>query len=92
MVKSKAKLSSKGQLTIPAGIRDALGLKKGDVLSLELRDEGLLIRRPVMASSLRGRFPALKGDWKTIRDMAWSKRLDEIMRRSSATRTSSSDS
>ena len=89
---SKAKLSSKGQLTIPVDIREALGLKKGDVLSLELRDNGLLIRKPVTASSLRGRFPALKGDWKTIRDMAWSKRVDEITRRSSVTRTSSSDS
>lgn len=89
---SKAKLSSKGQLTIPVDIRDALGLKKGDLLSLELRDDGLFIRRPVTASALRGRFPALKGDWKTIRDMAWTKRAEEIMRRSSVTRTSSSDS
>lgn len=89
---SKAKLSSKGQLTIPVDIREALGLKKGDVLSLELRAEGLLIRTPVTASSLRGTVPALKGDWKKIREMAWSKRVDEIMRRSFATRTSSSDS
>lgn len=87
---TKAKLSSKGQLTIPIDIRDALGLKKGDVLSLELREEGLLIRKPVTASSLRGTLPPLKGDWKTIREMAWRKRVDEIMQRSSATRTSSS--
>lgn len=89
---SKAKLSSKGQLTIPVDIREALGLKKGDVLSLELREEGLLIRMPVTASSLLGTVPALKGEWKTIREMAWRKRVDEIMRRNYATRTSSSES
>lgn len=89
---SKAKLSSKGQLTIPVDIRDALGLKRGDVLSLELRDNGLFIRKPVTASSLRGTLPPLKVDWKTAREMAWQARVDEIMRRSSAMRTSSSDS
>jgi AbrB family looped-hinge helix DNA binding protein len=90
---SKAKLSSKGQLTIPVDIRDALGLKKGDVLSLELRENGLFIRKPVTASSLLGTLrPRKKIDWKTAREMAWQSRVEEIMRRSSATRTSSSDS
>jgi AbrB family looped-hinge helix DNA binding protein len=88
----KAKLSSKGQLTIPVDIREALGLQQGDVLSLEVRPDGLLIRKPVSASSLVGTVPALKGDWKKIREMAWRKRAERIMQRSSATRTSSSES
>ena len=90
---SKAKLSSKGQLTIPVDIRDALGLKKGDVLSLELRENGLFIRVPVTASSLAGTLrPRKKVPWKTARELAWRIRAEEIMKRSSATRTSSSDS
>ena len=91
-MKSKATLSSKGQLTIPADIREALGLEKGDVLTLELRPEGVLIRKPISPSSLYGTVPALKGDWKKMREMAWRKRAERIVQRSSATPTSSSDS
>ncbi|MEB3183721.1 MAG: AbrB/MazE/SpoVT family DNA-binding domain-containing protein [Cyanobacteriota bacterium] len=39
------KLSSKGQLVIPARLRQLLGLKAGDRLELTL-EQGLLLRRP----------------------------------------------
>ena len=39
---STATLTSKGQITIPKGIRDALALEPGDRLSFELRDDGIV--------------------------------------------------
>lgn len=40
-----SRLSSKGQVTIPAEIRDQLGLEAGDVVIYELRDEVVVLRR-----------------------------------------------
>jgi AbrB family looped-hinge helix DNA binding protein len=37
-------LSSKGQLVIPKALRDRLGLKAGDVLSVEAQDDALVLR------------------------------------------------
>ena len=38
-------LSSKGQLVIPARLRQLLGLNPGDRLELSLQADGLLLRR-----------------------------------------------
>jgi AbrB family looped-hinge helix DNA binding protein len=40
----KATLSSKGQLVLPAQIRRQLGLARGEALTIELRDDGVLLR------------------------------------------------
>ena len=40
-----SRLSSKGQVTIPAEIRDKLRLEAGDVVIYELRDEVVVLRR-----------------------------------------------
>lgn len=40
-----SKLSSKGQVTIPREIREAIRLKPGDMLTYELRDDIVMIRR-----------------------------------------------
>ena len=41
----KAKLSSKGQVTIPKSCRDQLGLQTGSVLDFEAVDGTLIVRK-----------------------------------------------
>ena len=49
-------LTVKGQVTVPKAVRDALGLKRGDVLSWELDDQSVRLRvvSPVDLDDLRG--------------------------------------
>lgn len=89
---SKARVSSKGQLTIPAEVRRVLGLTRGDNVVFELRPEGVLLRKAGRAHELIGVIPPLPVDWKTARRTAWGERVERLEARSSATRTSSSGS
>lgn len=56
------KLGKKGQMVLPKKIRDALGLKEGDVLIITLSKQGetLLITPQQYAALTRG---MLKGTW-----------------------------
>ncbi len=56
------KLGKKGQMVLPKKIRDALGLKEGDVLIITLGEQGqtLLITPQQYAALTRG---MLKGTW-----------------------------
>ena len=48
-----AKITSKGQVTIPAEVREALGLKQGDMLAFEVQAEYVVVRkRPSLAEVL----------------------------------------
>ena len=51
-----ATLTAKGQVTIPKGVRDALGLKRGDLVSWELEGESVRLRvvSPLDLNDLRG--------------------------------------
>lgn len=52
-------LTSKGQITIPVKMREALGLKQGDVVIFETVSEGILLRRAVRPDAFaayRGRY------------------------------------
>lgn len=40
-----AKVLPKGQITIPKRIRERLGIKEGDVISLEEVEDGVLLRK-----------------------------------------------
>ena len=53
-----ATLTSKGQITLPKAVRDALGLTKGSKLKIELDGSRIIIRKDVddALSRLRGRF------------------------------------
>ncbi len=41
----KSTISSKGQITVPAEVRDRLGLVPGTTVLFELRDDGVLLRK-----------------------------------------------
>ena len=57
---STAKLTSKGQTTIPIDVRRRLGLKPGDKIRFVLEDDGRVVIVPatVRLSELRGMLPA----------------------------------
>lgn len=40
-----SKISTKGQTTIPAKIRNKLGFGSGDTVVYEIKDEGVLVRK-----------------------------------------------
>ncbi len=40
-----AKVLPKGQITIPKKIRERLGIKEGDIISMEEVEEGVLLRK-----------------------------------------------
>ncbi len=52
----KSTITSKGQVTLPAGVRTQLGLKQGDQLEFEVKGEQLsvTITKRRSASELRG--------------------------------------
>jgi AbrB family looped-hinge helix DNA binding protein len=45
-------ISSKGQITVPAELRERLGLTPGTAVAFELRNDGILLRK-----SFRGEHP-----------------------------------
>ena len=49
-------LTAKGQVTIPMAVPEALGLKRGDLVSWELEDESVRLRvvSPLDLNDLRG--------------------------------------
>lgn len=52
-----AKITSKGQITIPREVRDRLGLRKGDRVVFEIRPRNLVVIRPIKEdpfANLRG--------------------------------------
>ncbi|QJA06304.1 AbrB/MazE/SpoVT family DNA-binding domain-containing protein [Thermosulfurimonas marina] len=60
-LKEIVSLSSKGQIVIPREVRERLGLKKGDLLEMEL--EGELIKLKLLSKSKN-----LK-NWKSLRGL-----------------------
>ena len=55
-------VTSKGQVTIPKRVRDALGITAGSAVEFELRPEGEAVLVPVRrATRVRSRFAKLRG-------------------------------
>ncbi len=73
-----AKLTSKGQVTVPKAIRDALGIKEGDQVVFRLDGERAILARTPDFLSLAGTVavPPAK------RNAAW----DDVIRRTRARR------
>jgi antitoxin PrlF len=74
---SAARLSSKGQLTVPKAVRDALGIAEGDAVVLRVEGNRAVLARSPDFLSLAGTVPVPAAK----RNVAW----DEILRK---TRTS----
>lgn len=43
MIREEATMTSKGQVTVPKAIRDALGLRQGDTIIYTMTDEGVVM-------------------------------------------------
>ena len=76
-----AKVTSKGQITVPKAVRDALGIREGDEVVFRVEGNRAVIARTPDFLELAGTItvPAAK------RNMAW----DEVIRRARATRAPS---
>ena len=66
-----ATLTATGQVMVPKSVRDALGLKRGDVLSWELNNQSVRLRvvSPVDVEYLRG-VEASLSEWASDADEA----------------------
>ncbi len=55
-------VTSKGQVTIPKRVRDALGIRAGSAVEFELRPQGEAVLVPLRrAKALKSRFAKLRG-------------------------------
>lgn len=70
---AQAKLTSKGQITIPKSVRDALGLQEGDNLHFRVDDSHATISKSKGFVSLAGSVPVPAAK----RGTAW----DDVLRR-----------
>lgn len=68
-----AKITARGQTTIPKRIREVAGLHEGDVIAFEVEGDHLLVRKvaPGQDDYLRGLAGTL-GEWNSPEDeVAW---------------------
>ena len=66
-MEQKARITSKGQVTIPKDVRAALGVREGDTLVFEVENGGArvsVIRKPVS-------FADYEGAWREGEGMTW---------------------
>ena len=73
-----AKITSKGQLTVPKAVREALGIKEGDAVVFRVEGNRAVFARTVDFLSLAGsvKVPAAR------RNVAW----DEVIRKTHSAR------
>jgi AbrB family looped-hinge helix DNA binding protein len=63
-VRSKAKVTSKGQVTIPLAVRRQLGVEAGDTIAFELTTDGIRMtvdREPGVFAKWTGRWRSGRG-------------------------------
>ena len=81
-----ARMSSKGQLTVPKEVRDALGLDEGDRVYFRVQRGGAVISKVPDFLELAGSVPVppeLSGKpWKEIREETWRRVVRDAVERS----------
>ncbi len=73
-MEQKARITSKGQITIPKAVRRALGIKEGDSLLFEIEGEEVRVRvarEPVS-------FADYAGIWREGEGMSWDEVNDYV--------------
>jgi len=76
-VELKAKVTSKGQLTIPKEVRRALGVREGDSLVFDMDDDGEEVRVRVARKPVS--FADYEGAWREGKGMSLEE-VNEYMR------------
>ena len=61
---STAKLTSKGQITLPKRVRGFLGVDSGDTVIFQQIDDVLVVRKAPSIERLFGKLPPLPKDWR----------------------------
>jgi AbrB family looped-hinge helix DNA binding protein len=77
-VDAAAKVTSKGQVTVPKAVRDALGIKEGDEVVFRVEGNRALLARTRDFLALAGTIPVPAAK----RNVAW----DEVIRRTRSDR------
>lgn len=75
-----AKVTSKGQVTVPKAVRDALGIKEGDEIVFRVEENRALLARTPGFLDLAGTVPVPAAK----RNVAW----DDVVRTTRTARTS----
>ncbi len=63
-----ARVTSKGQVTVPKAIREALGIQEGDSLLFTIRDKQVVLEKTPSFLDLGGSVPIPEGK----RDLPWA--------------------
>jgi len=73
-----AKITSKGQVTIPAEVRQTLGLKQGDMLAFETTADYIVVRRVPTAAEVAAELDA-QAPWRLPGDMTDDQAVAEYL-------------
>ncbi|MEV0061068.1 AbrB/MazE/SpoVT family DNA-binding domain-containing protein [Nocardia sp. NPDC050718] len=76
-----ARLTSKGQITVPKAVRDALELHTGDNVHFRVEGEVVVLAKTPDLLDLAGSVPVppqVRGrSWEEIRDAAWAQQWQD---------------
>ena len=81
-MEATARISSKGQITIPKAVRDALGVVEGDMLVFRVEGRRAIVAATVDLIDLAGSVSVpveVRGlSWDDIRQRAWTARARDV--------------